>query len=39
MYLRNPVTSLMKKAGYGNGYLYPHDHEGRVVSQEYFLRG
>jgi putative ATPase len=36
LYLRNPVTSLMKKAGYGNGYLYPHDHEGRVVSQEYF---
>jgi putative ATPase len=36
LYLRNPVTSLMKKAGYGDGYLYPHDHEGRVVSQEYF---
>jgi putative ATPase len=35
LYLRNPVTSLMKKAGYGDGYLYPHDHEGRVVSQEY----
>ncbi len=35
LYLRNPVTSLMKKAGYGNGYLYPHDHENRVVSQEY----
>jgi putative ATPase len=42
LYLRNPVTSLMKKAGYGDGYLYPHDHEGRVVCQEYFpprLRG
>ena len=36
LYLRNPVTSLMKKAGYGDGYLYPHDHENRVVSQEYF---
>ncbi len=36
LYLRNPVTSLMKKAGYGEGYLYPHDHENRVVSQEYF---
>ena len=35
LYLRNPVTSLMKKAGYGDGYLYPHDHENRVVSQEY----
>jgi len=36
LYLRNPVTSLMKKAGYGGGYLYPHDHEGRVVDQQYF---
>jgi putative ATPase len=36
LYLRNPVTSIMKKAGYGEGYLYPHDHQGRVVSQEYF---
>ena len=36
LYLRNPVTSLMKKAGYGDGYMYPHDYEGRVVSQEYF---
>ncbi|HVO37573.1 MAG TPA: replication-associated recombination protein A [Spirochaetia bacterium] len=35
LYLRNPVTSLMKRAGYGDGYLYPHDHENRVVSQEY----
>jgi putative ATPase len=25
----------MKRAGYGDGYLYPHDHENRVVSQEY----
>jgi putative ATPase len=36
LYLRNPVTSLMKKAGYGDGYLYPHDFDGRVVVQEYF---
>ncbi len=36
LYLRNPVTSLMKKAGYGDGYLYPHDYEGRVVRQDYF---
>jgi putative ATPase len=36
LYLRNPVTSLMKRAGYGDGYLYPHDHRGRVVRQDYF---
>jgi putative ATPase len=36
LYLRNPVTSLMKKAGYGDGYIYPHDFEGRVVRQDYF---
>lgn len=42
LYLRNPVTSLMKKAGYGDGYLYPHDFDGRIVRQDYFpskLRG
>ena len=36
LYLRNPVTSLMKKAGYGDGYMYPHDYEDRVVKQDYF---
>jgi putative ATPase len=36
LYLRNPVTFLMKKAGYGDGYMYPHDFESRVVRQEYF---
>ncbi|MGO9410628.1 MAG: replication-associated recombination protein A [Spirochaetia bacterium] len=36
LYLRNPVTSLMKKAGYGSGYMYPHDYEDRVVKQDYF---
>jgi putative ATPase len=36
LYLRNPTTSLMKKAGYGDGYMYPHDYDGRVVNQEYF---
>ncbi len=42
LYLRNPSTSLMKKAGYGDGYLYPHDYPNRLVPQEYFpprLRG
>ncbi len=36
LYLRNPVTSVMRKAGYGKGYMYPHDFPGRVVSQTYF---
>jgi putative ATPase len=36
LYLRNPSTSLMKKAGYGEGYLYPHDFPGRLVDQQYF---
>ncbi len=36
LYLRNPVTSLMKKAGYGKGYMYPHDYPNRVVNQRYF---
>ncbi|RKX70812.1 replication-associated recombination protein A [candidate division WOR-3 bacterium] len=26
LHLRNPVTDLMKKLGYGKGYLYPHSH-------------
>jgi len=28
--LRNPVTKMMKKWGYGEGYLYPHDYGGFV---------
>ena len=28
LYLRNPVTSLMKKAGYGNGYSVPSRSRG-----------
>jgi putative ATPase len=27
-HLRNAVTGLMKDEGYGEGYKYPHDHEG-----------
>ena len=30
LFLRNPVTELMKKRGYGMGYLYPHDFGGFV---------
>jgi putative ATPase len=36
LYLRNPTTALMREAGYGKGYLYPHDHPDRLVDQEYF---
>ncbi len=36
LYLRNPSTSLMKKAGYGEGYLYPHDLPNRLADQQYF---
>jgi putative ATPase len=36
LYLRNPSTSLMKNAGYGEGYLYPHEFPDRLVNQEYF---
>ena len=28
--VRNAVTALMKAAGYGSGYRYPHDEEGGV---------
>ncbi|EDM80389.1 AAA ATPase [Plesiocystis pacifica SIR-1] len=30
MEIRNAVTKLMKQAGYGSGYRYPHDLEGNV---------
>ena len=35
LHLRNAPTPLMKGLGYGRGYLYPHDHEGAVVDQDY----
>jgi putative ATPase len=34
-HLRNAPTLLMKGLGYGEGYRYPHDHEGGVVDQDY----
>jgi putative ATPase len=37
--LRNPVTELMGEIGYGDGYLYPHDHPYAVVDQTYFPAG
>jgi len=33
--LRNPVTSLMEKMGYGKDYKYPHDYPQAFVLQEY----
>jgi len=35
--LRNPVTSLMEKLGYGSDYKYPHDFEGHIVKGEDYL--
>ncbi len=34
IHLRNPVTGLMKSEGYGEGYVYPHDHPGHFVESE-----
>lgn len=34
MHLRNPVTGLMKREGYGAGYIYPHDLPGHFVASE-----
>jgi putative ATPase len=35
LHLRNPVTKLMEKLGYGRDYLYPHDFEEGFVPQDY----
>jgi putative ATPase len=35
LHLRNPVTGLMKKEGFGQGYIYPHDHPGHFVEQQH----
>ncbi len=35
LHLRNPVTPLMKRMGYGKDYQYPHDFEGAFVLQNY----
>ena len=42
LHLRNPVTPLMKKFGYGKGYKYAHDYPGHFVKQQnlpHSLRG
>ncbi len=35
LHLRNAPTKLMKAEGYAEGYRYPHDFPGHVVSQQY----
>ena len=35
LHLRNPVTDLMRRMGYGRGYRYPHHFEGAFVKQAY----
>jgi len=36
LHLRNPVTNLMKKMGYGKNYKYAHNYEKHFVSENYF---
>lgn len=36
LHLRNAPTELMKKAGYGKAYKYPHDYPGHFTAQNYF---
>ena len=35
MHIRNAPAEGMKKLGYGEGYLYPHDFSGHYVEQQY----
>jgi len=35
LHLRNAVTGLMKRLGYGQGYRYAHDYEGHHVEQQH----
>jgi putative ATPase len=37
MKLRNAVTGLMRREGYGEGYRYAHDFEGHVAPRETYL--
>ena len=34
-HLKNASSALAKDLGHGKGYLYPHDHSGGFVAQEY----
>ncbi|HVC43430.1 MAG TPA: replication-associated recombination protein A [Candidatus Binataceae bacterium] len=35
IHLRNAPTALMRKLGYGEDYLYPHDFAGAITGQSY----
>jgi putative ATPase len=35
--LRNPVTGLMRREGYGEGYRYAHDYEDHIAPGETYL--
>ena len=35
LHLRNAVTGLMRKEGYGKGYKYAHDYDDHYVEQEF----
>ena len=35
MHIRNAPTKIMTQLGYGEGYLYPHDHPEALVKQTY----
>jgi putative ATPase len=37
LHLRNAPTNIMQEAGYGEGYLYPHDLNGAVDATSNFL--
>ncbi|RLB33183.1 MAG: replication-associated recombination protein A [Deltaproteobacteria bacterium] len=39
LHIRNAPTALMKKLGYGRGYLYPHNYPGAKVEQQYLPSG
>jgi putative ATPase len=38
-HLRSTGYGGAAKLGHGEGYLYPHDHPGAVVAQQYFPDG
>ncbi len=39
LHIRNAPTRLMKRLGYGKGYLYPHNYKDAKVEQEYLPPG
>jgi putative ATPase len=39
LHLRNAVTGLMRREGYGQGYKYPHDYVGVAVDQAFLPPG